>query len=926
MTVATIQEPTAAWVASILAILKIGAIYVPLDLSMAPDRLKAILKDCQARWVLVDNESGNYFEELELPDTKIIDVSQQSLIYSQPFPFPSTKAKDHAMILYTSGSTNTPKGIVLRHQGISNLIESVEDTYMLNSETVSLQQSAATFDMCYAQIFMSLCHGGSVFLLPRILRGDPVAITELIFHQGITFTNATPTEYSSWLRYGNTSLLQHSKWQTAISGGEHVRPSLCQQFQDLNLATLHVYNSYGPTEITWGVTSGELILSGITQKDDLSAGFTLPNYSVYLVDENLHSVPPGVSGEIYVGGPGVAAGYLNNPSMDLERFMPDIFAPKSFRDRGWVSMHRTGDTGRWNHDGTLIIEGRIGGDVQIKLRGFRFDLRDVEQAIIDVADGTICEAAVSVRRSSPESAEFLIAHVLLDQKTNKEASLELLKSIPSMLPLPNYMLPSAVLSIGQLPRTTSAKLDRQAVASLPLPALRDDTDTEDLEFSDTQRRLRQAWLAVLPLVPANPIQMTTDFFHIGGTSLLLMQLQNEISKEFGIKMPLAKLLKSSMLGSMALLVDGKADPEPICWDLETQLNETMIRFAQNSQAVTAVRSTVILTGATGFLGRALLKELLNDESVREVHCVGVRHIATRTELLGEEKVFLHEGDIRLPFLGMTSEAATNIFARAHCVIHAAAEISHRRAYHSLRSPNFESLKQIVEISLPRRIPIHYISSSQVGILYSRTTGHDVFPPISVANCLPSADGLDGYTATKWAAERFLERLSSHYKGTWPIYVHRPSLILRTSGPDTTIIHNIAEFSSLIGGVPNLPNYRGYLNYVDMDIVVKGIIGAIKEPELETTTQSAVPQTGVKFRHYVNKGESVRLEEVFQSDLPLELRGQRTQPLDDMHSAYKKVPVDQWTGKAGALGLAPEIIDWVNNASAMGERIFPRLVI
>jgi hybrid polyketide synthase/nonribosomal peptide synthetase ACE1 len=925
--VATLQEPTAAWIASILAIMKVGSIYVPLDLSMAVVRLRAILHSCQARWILFDNDSKSQFEAIGCPDINTINIS---VLYAgrQEMRIEPCIPEDYAMVLYTSGSTSTPKGIILRHEGILNLIESVGNVYNLDEMTCALQQSAATFDMCYAQMFMSLGHGGSVVLLPRDLRGDPLAITEIIARQGITFTNATPTEYSSWLRYGNPAFMRNSQWQTAISGGEHVRESLLQQFQQLGLSTLRVFNSYGPTEITWGVTSGELLHGEeAVQRSGVSAGNVLPNYSVYLIDEDLRPVPPGIAGEIYVGGPGVAAGYLKNPILNSERFKRDTFAPQHLRTRGWTMMHRTGDSGRWNWDGTLVIEGRRGTDSQVKLRGFRFDLRDVEHAIIDAAAGFISEAVVSVRCSSVESPEFLVAHVKVDRPVDSENRAQLLRSLPSLLPLPHYMLPLAVLPVDEFPRTTSSKLDRRAVATIPLPDSTYRAQGTDVELTEAQRQLRDIWLSVIPVTPQEPLVPATDFFHVGGTSLLLVQLQADLMKKFRVHVQLTKLMNASMLGSMTLLLEGNWEPEPMDWEVETALSDNIRRqLAGPSFAVPASRRIVVLTGATGLLGSAILDALLADEGVSEVHCIGVRNIDRHTHLAAHEKAFLYNGDIRMASLGLTNEAVSRIFRHANCIIHAVADISHRRAYHSLRAANLESLKQLVAMSLPRQIPLHHVSTSQVGILYSAHTGQDKFPEVSIAHCTPPTDGTDGYTATKWAAERFLERLNVEFNGAWPIYVHRPSLILRPDSPGRSIVHNIAKFSLMLGATPLLENYRGYLNTVDLNTVVSGMMSAIQELETKGDGAQALPATGLQFRHYINEGEPARLDDLNRPGLPIELGGHGSSSIGELAGlGVEKLPAHDWAARAGSLGLAPEIVHWVENAGMTGFRVFPRLV-
>jgi hybrid polyketide synthase/nonribosomal peptide synthetase ACE1 len=925
--VATLQEPTAAWVASILAIWKVGAIYVPLDLSLALDHLAAILSSCQAQWVLVDENSKATFDVIGCSNIGSLDVSvpsRGSNLLIEP-----CSPEQCAMVLYTSGSTGNPKGIMLQHEGILNLVESVRQIYNLDETTCALQQSAATFDMCYAQMFMSLGHGGSVVLLPRDVRADPLNITEIIAQEGITFTNATPTEYSSWLRYGSADSMRKSNWHTAISGGEHVRVSLLQQFQQLGPPDLHVFNSYGPTEITWGVTSGRLLHSKETNSESkITAGNVLPNYSVYLVDENLRPVPLGMSGEIYIGGPGVAAGYLNDPSLDSERFKQDTFAPRHLQSKGWKRMHRTGDIGRWNRDGTLIIEGRTGDDRQIKLRGFRFDLRDVESAIMDTAAGAICETVVSVRCSSLTGQEFLVAHVKVDQTANSPDMVQLLSSLPSLLPLPHYMLPVKIFPVDHFPRTTSSKLDRRAVAALPLPDSYHGSQDKDVELTELQRQMRDIWLSVVPVTPQEPPVPTTDFFQIGGTSLLLVRLQAELKKKFGAKVPLAKLLQAGTLGSMSSLVEGDWKPESIDWESETELGDYLeMRLAEPCLPVPASRRIVVLTGTTGLLGRAVLDSLLEDQEVEEVHCIAVRDSARHSYLAAHEKVFLHSGDIRLPSFGLAAKAVSAILGRANCIIHAAADISHRRAYHSLRAANLGSLKELVAMSLPRQIPIHHLSTSQVGILYSAHTKKTVFPQVSVAHCIPPTDGTDGYTATKWAAERFLERLNVRSKGAWPIYIHRPSLILRPDGPGQSIVHNIAKFSSMLNAIPSLENYRGFLNVVDLKTVVLGIMSAVKERDEQGEGAHISPSTGLQFRHYINECESAQLSDLKHFDLPTAPINSGISSIGDLvGSGFEVLPAHEWTARAGSLGLAPEIVHWVETASTTGVRMFPRLTV
>lgn len=258
----------------------------------------------------------------------------------------------------------------------------------------------------------------------------------------------------------------------------------------------------------------------------ISAGRVLPNHAVYIVDENMNIVPPGVQREFFLPGAGVAVGYVSNPNLTAEKFFEDVFVTNDFKSRGWTTMHRVGDLGRWKEDGTLLIEGRISGDTQIKLRGIRLDLNEVESALVANSDGIISEAVVSVRRSSPETPEYFVAHVLLAPGHSAEESKNFLGTLSTSLPLASYICPAGIHLLPELLKTSSAKLDRKAIAALFIPEISTE-HREDRETGQTETRLAQIWMEIIERQGGSQHQITpqTDFFHARGTSLLLLALQ-----------------------------------------------------------------------------------------------------------------------------------------------------------------------------------------------------------------------------------------------------------------------------------------------------------------------------------------------------------------------------------------------------------------
>lgn len=491
--VALLQEPSALWIASILAVLRIGAVYIPLGLSAPWPRLAAIVKDCRPEVVLVDETTEGQAPQLHCDTTAVVNVSALPLTDSNPnlVPIEATTA-GQATILYTSGSTGSPKGIAAHHEAIRNYVESTVKLFKLGRGDVVLQQSTSTFDLSYAQVFAALCVGGCVLPLARRLRKDPWGITTLIASEGVTFTFATPTEYSSWLAYGHPDLLRASKWRTAQSAGEPILRSLVSLFADLEKQDLRLFNTYGPTETCVVATIAQLEYREQTThlatfnthcgghgRLDASAQFRpLPNYFIYVLDQQLRAVPPGVQGEIYIGGAGVSTeGYVNDPSLSSQRFLPDPFCSPQFRSRSWNRMHRTGDLGRWTHSGTLAVEGRVVGDTQVKVRANRVDLQEVEAALLDAAGGRISEAVVALCQTDSNNHDaFLVAYcVLKDQyqtHANPSRRDELLLSLVALPHLPSYMRPTIAIPLSphELPRTVSGKRNRKAIAALPIPA------------------------------------------------------------------------------------------------------------------------------------------------------------------------------------------------------------------------------------------------------------------------------------------------------------------------------------------------------------------------------------------------------------------------------------------------------------------------
>lgn len=250
------EDATADWPCSLLAIMRIGAVYVPLDLRNPAARLANVAKDCNPAVILIDDVTASEGPKVNVTGAKLINVSTIPLTPSAPVAIVAD-ANSPGAILYSSGSTGTPKGVIIKHSGLRNEIEGYTKQWGLKAEKV-LQQSAYTFNHSSDQIFTGLVNGGSVYTVPWDKRGDPLSITKIMKDEGITYTKATPAEYSLWMQFGPDNLKQAHDWRFAFGGGEQLTSFVTQQFASLDLPELRFFNSYGPAEISISSTKMEI--------------------------------------------------------------------------------------------------------------------------------------------------------------------------------------------------------------------------------------------------------------------------------------------------------------------------------------------------------------------------------------------------------------------------------------------------------------------------------------------------------------------------------------------------------------------------------------------------------------------------------------------------------------------------------------------
>ncbi|KAF4449922.1 putative polyketide synthase [Fusarium austroafricanum] len=583
-------------------------------------------------------------------------------------------------------------------------------------------------------------------------------------------------EYLAWLRYGTSSLIENKAWRDACMGGEQVFRPLKNEFFRLGHSNLVLTNCYGPTEITAAATFQTIQLDSpeVCQDGDyntnLAVGKALPNYSVCILDATGHPQPVAHNGEVCIGGGGVATGYLGLPAETSRKFITTDNGPRRYL---------TGDKGRLMPDGTLLYLGRLDGDTQIKFRGLRIELEEVEAAVIKASKGLISGAIVSPR------GDIIVAHVTLtaeDHGIDHGRLLEILSRV-KLTPLHSCFNHASPVS------------DSTSVSQSP---------AQD-KMTIGEGELRLLWERVLPnFGKTGLIVPSSDFFYLGGNSMLLMKLQAAIKETMALNASTRVLYQASTLRDMAQVIDRLRREQSINdsghdidWDAETSIPKWLVKqldekpLSQRAQVPKKKGIEIIMTGATGFLGSHLLQSLVSLDDVSRVHCIAVP-VDDQNVLLQDDKVEYYTGLT----LGLSIDHREELAKSLDVIIHAGSSGHCLNTYATLRAPNVHSTQFLASMSVQNSIPLLFLSSNRVVLL----SGDESPPPASFSKLYPSTDGKEGHMMSRWASEVFLENLVDHVRGCWAdkhpwtVSIHRPSVVISDQAPNPDALNAILRFS------------------------------------------------------------------------------------------------------------------------------------
>ena len=580
-------------IVSMLAIMKAGGAFLNIDPTYPLDRTKYYISSCKAQYVLTQKELKEIVKEI--PDCVEIDLENNPIYETnKENPKVHKNMEDLSYIIYTSGSTGLPKGVMLNQVGFTNMAKAMTRAldYLRDGKHHTLLSVTSTpFDIFVYEIIVSLTHGLSIVMANNAEHRNPKLLDTLIKHHNVDVMTVTPSLMK--ILYDNREPDSSLKLvKNMVFGGEPLPEKFVKDLKAL-ADDITVFNIYGPSEIT--ILSNVQNLNGETE---ITTGPPTMNTQMHILDKNMQPVPIGVVGEIYISGIQVGIGYLGNPELTNQRFLPNKF--------GSGRMYRSGDIGRWTFDGKIQCLGRV--DNQIKLRGLRIELGEIENKIEQMPG----VSAAIVNKFNIESREFLCGYYVTDG--SKEVKESEVKSYIKKY-LPPYMVPSYIIHLDEMPYTINRKIDRKA---LPVPSLNKSfKEVDPNQFTDKEAKLLQIWKNILHI---ENISVDDNFFDIGGDSISAIKMQIEALK-YDFNFEYADIFNHPTIKELSAKFRRDKSSDIYKYDY-SKINTVLSR--NTLDCISTIKKfdvkSILLIGSTGFLGIHILESFLRNTN-GEIYCL-----------------------------------------------------------------------------------------------------------------------------------------------------------------------------------------------------------------------------------------------------------------------------------------------------------------
>ncbi|GAE63580.1 amino acid adenylation domain-containing protein [Chryseobacterium indologenes] len=738
------------WVVAILGIIKTGAAYVPIDPAYPVKRVEYILSDTSARVLITTHNLEKYLSEIG--ETEILNFDHISDLDGLSTEDPDMKimADDIAYTIYTSGSTGKPKGVMVSHNAIQHLVTWHNYYFHVDAASHLSLVAGLAFDISVWEIWSALTSGATLHIADNEERTDASALVKYYLQHGITHgfvpTVLAPSVINDSKNYDNLAL------KYLFTAGEKLKPVLTTGL------TYELVDYYGPTECTVYATFKKV--KDVDGKYVSSIGKPIANARAYILNDHMEQVAVGAVGELYISGDLLAKGYLNNEELTAAKFITSPF-------NGTERLYRTGDLARWLPDGDIEFLGRI--DNQVKIRGFRVELGEIERTLIR-QEGV--QEAIVITKDTAGHHKYLVAFVV-----SKSGPANDVATIRSVLKeeLPGYMIPAQIIFIDHIPLTPNGKTDTEFLKNLADQEARELISFEP-PTNETERIIADIWSSELERPVIN---ITDNFFEIGGNSLMVAVVAVALERKLDVKVYLRDLYQFPVLKELSETLIARSeekrdaipveDIEPyVALQKDVYLAPGTV-FAGGFDAEKLENpTTIFLTGATGFIGIHLLQELL-DTTDADIHCL-VRaqddfhamekidrcfkqfHISTKSEQ--RPRIIPVIGDLALPSLGLSDQTFKMLAEKADIIYHSGSSVNFIEPYSYMKAPNVEGLREIIKLAGAERTKcLALLSTISVYSWGHIFTGKKIMlESDDIAQNLMSVSKDIGYVRSKWVME------------------------------------------------------------------------------------------------------------------------------------------------------------------------------
>lgn len=818
---------------AIIAVLKAGATFVPIDPDSPSSRLEFTLADAGAQFVITKKILLG-----QLPPCRCgiicLDADEGAIrTHRRDNPGCAVSADNLCAIFYTSGSTGQPKGVMTPHRSPLSRLFSAQTIWGVKNSDRRLLQSGITYASTITQMFMPFIGGAQLVIAAPGTDGDAAYLARLIVETGTTIAGFPPSVLRLVLKelHGAQSPLR-----CVYCSAEGLPPAIRDLFFETLSAGLHKF--YGLTEAPgvahWQCNPGE--------KEERQTIGRPTDMKVYLLDRELEPAPIGMAGEIYAGGVSLARGYLNCPDKTAEKFIPDPFSQTPGE-----RLYRTGDLGRWLPERSIEFIGRV--DYQVNIGGYRIEPGEIETAISK--HPSVQEAAVLMREDKP-GEKRLVAYIA--PPANQSARISDLRNFLKES-LPRHMLPSLFVTMTALPRTPNGKVDRRS-----LPAPQSSFAVSGKQFiapkTPTQAKIVTIWAA---LFDADLVSIQDSFFELGGYSLVAVQLISRLNEAFGINLPLKSLFDAPTPAGLAQIVDrelienrsakqaqfsyaieqtSKPEEPSRLTNINLNINLNMdvllepdLHFDAPSAVNEGGPSSLLITGATGYLGAFLLRELIRRTEAR-IFCLvrggtadeafaRIERNLKRYNLPADNlkrRVIAVPGDLASPRLGLAERQFESLAREIDLIYHNGALVNYLYPYQAHKTPNVNGTHEILRLAGHRKLkPVHFISTLSI-FIGEKSADRDVFyEDDSLDDCGPP---YSGYDQSKWVAEKIVRKAIA--RGL-PASIYRPGLILGHSRTGQWNADFASNFIRTCIELRAAPDFDVTVNAVPVDHASKAIV-------------------------------------------------------------------------------------------------------